>query len=167
MENSTNSMNKCSICSDQRTSESPEESDWTMYFEDFSVKNSREQYTYCSSGFETSSLVFDAANSLAGKRFDRSERGGSFSMAKSSKRSSFKKRKTNGALVDHDALEDTATSPLNSTTPEEKAVRFSGKLDERSTEVVGFVERDYCDCAGLKKRGLSLVPLSRIMNYFG
>ncbi|XP_040990170.1 vascular-related unknown protein 4-like [Juglans microcarpa x Juglans regia] len=175
MENSTNSMNKCtSICSDQRSaSESPEESGWTMYLDDFSVKNSREQYSYCSSGFENSSLVSDAANnSLAGKRSDRSEQGGSLSMVKSSNRSSFKKRKTKGALVDdHDALEDTASSPnLNSTTPaEEKAVRISVKIDERSTEVVGFVERDCCDCAEiLKKRpGLCLAPLSRIMNYFG
>lgn len=124
MENSTNSMNKCSICSDQRrTSESPDESGWTMYLEDFSVKNSREQYSYCSSGFENSSdLVSDPANnSLAGKRSDRSERGGSLSMVISSNRSSFKKMKTKGALVDdHDALEDTASSPnLNSTTPAE------------------------------------------------
>ncbi|XP_018822331.2 vascular-related unknown protein 4 [Juglans regia] len=167
-------MNKCSICSDQRrTSESPEESGWTMYLEDFSVKNSREQYSYCSSGFENSSLVSDAANnSLAGKRSERSERGGSLSMVKSRNRSSFKKRKTKGAFVDdHDALEDTASSPnLNSTTPaEEKAVRISGKIDERSsTEVVDFVERDCCDCAEiLKKRGFCLVPFSRIMNYFG
>jgi len=84
---------------------SPEESGWTVYFEDFLVNNNNneEEHSYCSSRFKSSSLVSDAA-SLAGKK----------SLDKiSSKRLSFKKRKTIGALVD-DALEDTASSPVSS-----------------------------------------------------
>jgi hypothetical protein len=101
MENSTNSMSKA-LSSNER---SPEESGWTVYFEDFLVNNNNneEEHSYCSSRFKSSSLVSDAA-SLAGKK----------SLDKiSSKRLSFKKRKTIGALVD-DALEDTASSPVSS-----------------------------------------------------
>jgi hypothetical protein len=93
MENSTNSMSKA-LSSNER---SPEESGWTVYFEDFLVNNNNneEEHSYCSSRFKSSSLVSDAA-SLAGKK----------SLDKiSSKRLSFKKRKTIGALVD-DALEN-------------------------------------------------------------
>jgi hypothetical protein len=105
MENSINSMSKA-LSSNERTSGSPEESGWTVYFEDFLVNNNQEHMTsrYCSSRFETSNSVVSDAASLIGKKK---------SMVKSSKRLSFKKRKTIGALVD-DALEDTASSPLSS-----------------------------------------------------
>lgn len=83
-----------------------------MYFEDLLANNNNE-YGYSSSGLESPSLVSDAA-SLAGKRYESIERDGSLAMVKSSsKRLSFKKRKAKGALVD-DALEDTASSPVNS-----------------------------------------------------
>lgn len=99
------------LSSHQRTSESAEESGWTMYFDDFSLGNNNE-HSRCSPGFESSSLVSDAA-SLAGKTSNSSHRGGNSSMVKSSKRLGFKKRKAAAALVD-DALEDTASSPVNS-----------------------------------------------------
>ncbi|KAK4576254.1 hypothetical protein RGQ29_026989 [Quercus rubra] len=146
MENSMNSMSKA-IISKEETSEPAEESGWTIY---------------SSLGLESPSLVSDAA-SLAGK---------------SSKRLSFKKRKAKGVLVD-DALEDTASSPVNSPKvcnlaemdmnairnnntgiSQEKSV--SGQIDERS----GPSGRD-SDCTELKNRGLCLVPLSMLVNYFG
>ncbi len=107
-----NSMSKA-LVSKERTSEPAEESGWTMYFEDLLVNNNNEN-SYSSSGVETASLVSDAA-SLAGKRYESIERHGGLAMVKSSsKRLSFKKRKTKGANLVDDALEDTASSPLNS-----------------------------------------------------
>ena len=83
-----------------------------MYFEDLLANNNNE-YSYSSLGLESPSLVSDAA-SLAGKRYESIERDGGLAMVKSSsKRLSFKKRKAKGVLVD-DALEDTASSPVNS-----------------------------------------------------
>ncbi|XP_059444629.1 vascular-related unknown protein 1-like [Corylus avellana] len=175
MENSINSMSKA-LSSNERTSGSPEESGWTVYFEDFLVNNNNEEHMmsrYCSSRFETSnSLVSDAA-SLIGKK----------SMVKSSKRLSFKKRKTIGALVD-DSLEDTASSPVSSpkvcnelnemnmkiakrsdnTEISQEKGSASGQIEERSE--VGFIGRD-SDCTELKKSGLCLVPFSMLINYFG
>ncbi|KAL4619258.1 hypothetical protein ACB092_06G067200 [Castanea dentata] len=174
MENSMNSTSKALI-SKERTSEPAEESGWTMYFEDLLANNNNE-YSYSSSGLESPSLVSDAA-SLAGKRYESIERDGSLAMVKSSsKRLSFKKRKAKGAFVD-DALEDTASSPVNSpkvcnlaemdmnairnnnTGISQEKSSVSGQIDERSG-------RD-SDCTELKKRGLCLVPLSMLVNYFG
>lgn len=100
MENSSvHSMTKA-LSSNETTSVSQDESGWTLYFEDFLLdNNNNEEHSYCSSD-----LVSDAA-SLAGKK--------STLIKRSSKRLSFKKRKTIGALVD-DALEDTASSPVSS-----------------------------------------------------
>ena len=107
-----NSMSKA-LVSKERTSEPAEESGWTMYFEDLLANNNNE-YSYSSLGLESPSLVSDAA-SLAGKRYESIERHGGLAMVKSSsKRLSFKKRKTKGANLVDDALEDTASSPLNS-----------------------------------------------------
>ncbi|XP_062170233.1 vascular-related unknown protein 4-like [Alnus glutinosa] len=166
MENSTNSMSKA-LSSNER---SPEESGWTVYFEDFLVNNNNneEEHSYCSSRFKSSSLVSDAASFAGKKSLDKI----------SSKRLSFKKRKTIGALVD-DALEDTASSPVsspkvcnlniakrnyNTEICQEKG-SASGQIEGRSTEM-GFIGRD-SDCTELKKRGLCLVPFSMLMNYFG
>ncbi|KAL0000907.1 hypothetical protein SO802_014688 [Lithocarpus litseifolius] len=174
MENSMNSMSKA-LTSKERTSEPAEESGWTMYFEDLLANNNNE-YNYSSSGLESPSLVSDAA-SLAGKGYESIERDWGLAMVKSSsKRLSFKKRKAKGALVD-EALEDTASSPVNSpkvcnldemdmnairnnnTGISQEKTSVSGQIDERSG-------RD-SDCTELKKRGLCLVPLSMLVNYFG
>ncbi|GMY31388.1 Lysine-specific demethylase [Fagus crenata] len=182
MENSMNSMSKA-LVSKERTSEPAEESGWTMYFEDLLVNNNNNnENSYSSSGVETASLVSDAA-SLAGKRYESIERHGGLAMVKSSsKRLSFKKRKTKGANLVDDALEDTASSPLNSPKvcePNEmdlNAIRnentgisqekrsASGQIYERSE--LGFIGRD-SDCTELKKKGLCLLPLSMVVNYFG
>ncbi|KAJ7981599.1 putative CTD small phosphatase-like protein 2 [Quillaja saponaria] len=131
--------------------ESPEESTWTMYLEDFSFNNSNNYGDYCSIS-STSSLLSDAASLAAHTtKFDNYN-----------KRLSFKKRKSNTkeALVDDD-LEDTASSPVNS--PKEKG-SGSGQIAERNE--LDFKGREK-DCIELKERGLCLVPLSMIVNYLG
>ena len=88
------------------SNESPEESGWTKYFEDFLAYN--KDHSSSPSGnydYGNSSLVSDAASSAAGTK--------KLSLEKTCKKLSFKKRKTKGAVVD-DALEDTASSPVSS-----------------------------------------------------
>ncbi|TKY66730.1 hypothetical protein E2542_SST09618 [Spatholobus suberectus] len=93
---------------------STEESGWTTYFDDFF--NNHVDSNKCSmslSGVACSSLVSDAA-SLVEKKIANSKQVEEFSVSKNATRSSFKKSKDiRTALID-DALEDTATSPLNS-----------------------------------------------------
>lgn len=99
------------------TSESPEESGWTTYFEDF-FNNRNIEDQECTMSFtgvdhSSSSLVSDAA-SLPAKKLADNGQAGEFPMNKSGNKSSFKKRKKiKTALVD-DTLEDTASSPVNS-----------------------------------------------------
>ncbi|KAH7860052.1 hypothetical protein Vadar_008610 [Vaccinium darrowii] len=113
MENSKTSMSKSNPPTTKEEELGDEESSWTSYFEDFLCNNNEHNSSF-SSGYESPSLVSDAASSCSvAKKF----------VEKTSKKSlSFKKRKTTkvGALVDidhdhHDhALEDTASSPVNS-----------------------------------------------------
>ncbi|KAJ7948467.1 putative CTD small phosphatase-like protein 2 [Quillaja saponaria] len=146
-------------------SESPEESSWTMYLEDFSFNNNTEHNCSISS---SSSLVSDAA-SLAAKNIDNRDPVVDLCVDHKSftkKRLSFQKRKTKSytkeaALVD-DALEDTASSPVNSP----KKGNGSGQTNDQRNEF-GFDGRDDGDRTELKKRGLCLVPLSMIVNYLG
>lgn len=96
------------------TNETPEESGWTMYFEDF-LANNREQISSPSGtdyGHGSSSMVSDAASS-AGKKLGGNDHVSVLSLEKRCQKLSFKKRKTKGAVVD-DALEDTASSPVTS-----------------------------------------------------
>ncbi|KAL7186480.1 hypothetical protein ACSBR2_028266 [Camellia fascicularis] len=164
MENSTTSMSK-PISPKSRTVDNSddEESSWTFYFEDFLCHNNNDEKSSFSSGYENPSLVSDAASAAAAKKFlDKDDQViGAFSWDRiSDKNLSFKKRKTKGGLV-NDALEDTASSPVNS--PKEKG-NTSGQTDERSE--LGIVGRD-SDYTDLKKRGLCLVPLSMLSNYLG
>lgn len=96
---------------------SNEESGWTTYFEDFSNNNNIDDNNQHKSSLSlsrvasSSSLVSDATSSLIEKNVahiveDEEE----VSVNKNGKESSFKKRKN----ITDDALEDTATSPLNS-----------------------------------------------------
>ncbi|KAH7546662.1 hypothetical protein FEM48_Zijuj01G0225400 [Ziziphus jujuba var. spinosa] len=187
MENSINSTGKSSSSTNTRRSydESPEESSWTMYFDDFLVHTSSTEHGSSSSCGESSSLISDAGSSVAKKlAAEKAEVVGLTMVDRGCSRLSFKKRKTKAAVVD-DALEDTATSPVNSPKvcnqrqleikPKEKGNTLisqergnsSGKMDERSDQV-GFMERENdCTETELKKKGLCLVPLSMVVNYLG
>ncbi|KAK9269148.1 hypothetical protein L1049_000917 [Liquidambar formosana] len=180
MEDSMNSMsNNQALSSKARPADSPEESGWTMYFEDF-LSNNNGNHGSFSSGHEISSLVSDAASSSVAKKVTQNEKAYGFTWGKRCKNLSFKKRKTKGVLVD-DALEDTASSPVNSPkicnldqldmNPKERDNKdtsqkggTSGDTDQRSE--LGSIGRD-SDSTKLKKKGLCLVPLSMLTNYLG
>ncbi|KAI8006152.1 hypothetical protein LOK49_LG07G03317 [Camellia lanceoleosa] len=185
MENSTTSMSK-PISPKSRTVDNSddEESSWTFYFEDFLCHNNNDEKSSFSSGYENPSLVSDAASAAAAKKFlDKDDQViGAFSWDRiSDKNLSFKKRKTKGGLV-NDALEDTASSPVNSpkvcclnqldmnqklkqnTDISEEKGNTSGQTDERSELAIVGRDSDYTE---LKKRGLRLVPLSMLSNYLG
>ncbi|KAI4334108.1 hypothetical protein L6164_018839 [Bauhinia variegata] len=128
-----------------------QDSGWTAYFEDLS-NNMEDGSSYSLGG---SSMVSDAASCAAWK-FSHSNHA--VSPPNPPKKLSFKKKRTKHILKD-DPLEDTASSPVNSP---------KGK---------GFTSDDYSElptddhknlyCTDLKKRGLCLVPLSMLVNYFG
>ncbi|GMN51510.1 hypothetical protein TIFTF001_020663 [Ficus carica] len=200
MENSTNiSMRKLGPNNSSKTIstrtdfQTPEESSWTTYFEDFLLQNHNEYSTsslMISSGFE-SSLISDAGSSANAKRFTDNEEIEKLSINRSCKRLSFKKRKTKEVNLLDDALEDTASSPVNSPKVfslsqqgvkpkenndvmknmfEDKLLgSTSGQIDERSREEQsGYnINGKGGDCTELKKRGLCLVPLSMLVNYLG
>ncbi|KAG2720993.1 hypothetical protein I3760_02G060300 [Carya illinoinensis] len=99
MENSlSSSINK--VVASKGTTNSPEESGWTTYFEDFS---SYEGHNSSNSSLHTSFVVLDAASPTARKN--------SNSNLKISKRLSFKKIRTKIDSFD-DSLEDTNNSPV-------------------------------------------------------
>ncbi|KAL5548277.1 hypothetical protein UlMin_003508 [Ulmus minor] len=188
MENSISSMSKA--LSSNTRNDSPEESSWTMYLEDFLLHNNEEKTinnSLISSSSCESSLI-SVTGSSAEKKLVRGnyEDNLRFSaLGRKCNRLSFKKRKTKEALVD-DALEDTASSPLNSpkvhnnliqldmkqkekddmNMSEERGRRTSGQIDERIDEETGFTGTE-SDFTELKKKGLCLVPLSMIVNYLG
>ncbi|KAF3453508.1 hypothetical protein FNV43_RR03948 [Rhamnella rubrinervis] len=169
----------------------PEESSWTMYFDDFLLHNSvaserDHQHSSFSSGCETSSLISDAGSSVANKNSAAQQYNDHEINVRLSvdSRRSFKKRKTKAAPAPHhvvhdDALEDTATSTVcnlisqqletkpkergNMDMSHEERGNSSGHINEKSDQV-GFVERE-SDYTGLKKKGLCLVPLSMVVNY--
>lgn len=100
--------------------DNPEESGWTMYFEDFWANNKEHNnstISFSSSCYDyksSSDLVSDAASSVGKKSIDN-DKAECFPLAKKTcKKLSFKKRKTTGGLILDDALEDTASSPVNS-----------------------------------------------------
>lgn len=95
------------------STESSEESGWTMYLEDFF--NNQKCSMSLSGVANSSSLVSDAASLARKNNIAGCKQAEEFnSVNKNGKRSSFKKRKNIiTALVD-DALEDTASSSLNS-----------------------------------------------------
>ncbi|OAY28544.1 vascular-related unknown protein 4 isoform X1 [Manihot esculenta] len=177
-----------------------EDSGWTTYLEDFFAKNNNNKQSNdingennCCLSYDneaTASLVSDAA-SLVMKKNDsvdyndnnsEQEAAAAVGSRFSYSRLSFKKRKTKGALVGDDALEDTASSPVNSpklnknTTQRENLGISSPSLQDKGrgstrqmedkSEDLGFIGRE-SDSTELKKRGLCLVPLSMVVNYFG
>ena len=92
---------------------SSEESGWTTYFDDFFNNHVDNKCSMPLSGVPCSSLVSDAA-SLVEKKVASAIQVEEFSLNKKSKRTSFKKRKDAITALIDDALEDTATSSLNS-----------------------------------------------------
>ncbi|KAK7262636.1 hypothetical protein RJT34_30211 [Clitoria ternatea] len=102
-----------------------EESGWTMYFDYFFNSHVDYDHHKCSSmslsgvACSSSSHVSGAA-SLVEKKLANTKQlvDEDFGMKKDGKKSSFKKRKDIITALIDDALEDTATSPLNG--PQEK-----------------------------------------------
>ncbi|KAK7290827.1 hypothetical protein RIF29_05550 [Crotalaria pallida] len=163
--------------------ESHEESGWTTYFEDFFNNQNiiDENRDECSMSSLSSSLVSDAA-SLAARKLAHTAGILEFPMTKNGTKNSlsFKKRKKiRTALVD-EALEDTASSPVNSPKvyfdnpffkeKQKEEIDFyqekgntSGQRDE--IKKLGLNNGKDGDCTELKKRGLCLVPLSMFVNY--
>ncbi|CAL8151553.1 unnamed protein product [Prunus armeniaca] len=115
---SMNSMMRKSLSSGNTRAtshESPEESSWTMYLEDFLTSNNDdgddgERSSFSSYGYENSSIISDAASAVTRKLSAINGEVLGFD-----NRSSFEfdRRKTKEDLLD-DALEDTASSPVNS-----------------------------------------------------
>ncbi|MBA0699509.1 hypothetical protein Goari_001139 [Gossypium aridum] len=165
-------MNSRSRSSDEN--ECPEESSWTLYFQDFSNKNTIDDLMNQNSSSILSHISHhtpDAACSAAGPlpSLDHT-------------RLSFKKRKIKGpssAFIDHD-LEDTATSPANSPKVYNLGNQFDKQKDDamgisqemkgsgsgKINDEVGFIEGENVGHK-LKKKGLCLVPLSMVLHYLG
>ncbi|XP_057950804.1 vascular-related unknown protein 4-like [Malania oleifera] len=195
MERSLDSMSRADLSSEARTSAAPsdEESGWTIYFEDFLNNNNKKGQMTSSvhadddhhhyHQYESSSLVSDATSYAAKTKYAHKDvkvpAGRGLSL---DSKLSFKKRKTKRPLADDDALEDTASSPVNSPkvynlkkldmdlkekdNMEDISMErgsASRQMDEKSEEF-GFVGRDG-DCRDLKKRGLCVVPLSLLASY--
>ncbi|KAI4334107.1 hypothetical protein L6164_018839 [Bauhinia variegata] len=151
-----------------------QDSGWTAYFEDLS-NNMEDGSSYSLGG---SSMVSDAASCAAWK-FSHSNHA--VSPPNPPKKLSFKKKRTKHILKD-DPLEDTASSPVNSPKVGDQLnsnKMISRKIDDQLDGSMGkgFTSDDYSElptddhknlyCTDLKKRGLCLVPLSMLVNYFG
>ncbi|CAI8592763.1 unnamed protein product [Vicia faba] len=157
-----------------------EESGWTSYFEDFSKHI---EPSYCSSSLGGSSLVSDAASCAAWKFSHKNHVTNSPNL---SKKLSMKKTRTKHISHD-DSLEDTASSPVNSprVTGMNSREMMSRKIEDQfdvsrgkgfKSERYPKVETNDCDinfngknvdCTGLEKKGLCLVPMSMLVNYYG
>ncbi|KAF2285817.1 hypothetical protein GH714_008247 [Hevea brasiliensis] len=180
-----------------------------MYFEDFFAQKNKKktningENSCFSYDNETSSLVSDAASLVMKKENDSVDKddntneeaaaaavGLSINSRFNYSRLSFKKRKTKGALLADDALEDTASSPVNSpkiydlimmkrlnksTKQGENMdiIPSSPSLQEKEgrgptrqiEEDLGFTGKESAS-AELKKKGLCLLPLSMVVNFF-
>lgn len=100
------------------TQESPEESSWTMYLQDFLISSNHEddhddRSSFSSYDYESCSIISDAASSVARKSSTIKGEVLGFGADGGYIKSSFMiKRKPKEAVLD-DALEDTASSPVN------------------------------------------------------
>lgn len=157
-----------------------EESGWTSYFEDFSKDI---EPSYCSSSLGGSSLVSDAASCAAWKFSHKNHVRNSPNL---SKKISLKKSRTK-QISEDDPLEDTASSPVNSPKVSDMnpTTIISRKIDDQldgsrdngfKSEHCQKLQTNDCDlnfngknieCADLKNRGLCLVPMSMLVNYYG
>ncbi|XP_027911290.1 vascular-related unknown protein 1-like isoform X1 [Vigna unguiculata] len=129
---------------------SSEESGWTTYFDDFFNNHVDNKCSMPLSAVASTSLVSDAA-SLVDKKVVSAIQVQEFSVNQKSKITSFKKRKDALTAFIDDALEDTATSSLNS--PKEKG-NISGQQNEQN-EMSSKARNS--DCTESKKIGLCLI----------
>nr|GMD53211.1 Lysine-specific demethylase [Ipomoea batatas] len=163
MENSVFSSSSAP-CSKPNTPHSPEESSWTMYFQEF---NDNDEHTsFSSSPYEkTDHTLASHASSLAPQEL-------------SNYHDNRKKpwRNLIGVAVD-DELEDTASSPVNS--PKVSHINHQGKGNfsvskgkggdsgQNEMDARGRDDGEPTDESDLKKKGLCLVPMSMITKYIG
>ncbi|XP_027172615.1 vascular-related unknown protein 4-like isoform X2 [Coffea eugenioides] len=167
MENSVTSRNKAlsSSNNEKTTEDSPEESSWTFYLQDFQCDHHDHDntgsvsYNSCES---CPSLVSDAFSSAARKAPDDIEAAVFASARSNCKNLSFKRRKAKASAVlnDHD-LEDTASSPVNS--PKANVCRKNSTAEAAGSAA----HEEKNNQSELKKRGLCLAPVSTLTNYFG
>ncbi|KAM7277330.1 hypothetical protein ACFE04_019196 [Oxalis oulophora] len=149
MEKFMGAMSKVS-CNKKNSINNREESGWTMYLKDFSPKNDEVHYNIEEDEmYDYSSLSSTTLISGYSKR-----------KLTIKTRINTKKGSTNKVILDDD-LEDTASSPL--ATPKKGNTSTCTK---RNYDEIGYLGRER-DCTELKKRGLCLVPLSLVSNYFG
>ncbi|XP_071906331.1 vascular-related unknown protein 4-like isoform X2 [Coffea arabica] len=189
MENSVTSRNKAlsSSNNEKTTEDSPEESSWTFYLQDFQCDHHHDHdntgsvsYNSCES---CPSLVSDAFSSAARNAPDDIEAAVFASARSNCKNLSFKRRKAKASAVlnDHD-LEDTASSPANSpkvsslnqlnhTRNDKDNINVSEanvcRKNSTAEEAGSAAHEEKNNQSELKKRGLCLVPVSTLTNYFG
>ncbi|XP_042410549.1 vascular-related unknown protein 1-like isoform X2 [Zingiber officinale] len=156
-----------------------EESGWTTYFEDFMASEERRRAAGgSSSGVAVgNSMISDAASCVSRKTGQPPAPAACIEVSDKYKNLSLRRRKGRRLLED-DALEDTASSPVNSPKVNNLSATSSKKDDNRDTDLDGvgrgndpemkevvngfdFGERT-SECVELRKRGLCLVPLSVI-----
>ncbi|EOA12755.1 hypothetical protein CARUB_v10028479mg [Capsella rubella] len=165
------SMNNAFITSKHETTtftddQAPEESSWTMYFEDFFEASS----SIVDVGDCSSSSISDAASFVATKKtLNVSKQHGSINYSMNFKRT--RNREIPFGRHHHD-LEDTASSPSHSPNVNsmmnllDNNTRHGGCLvcDDTINEKRESAVENQVD---LKKKGLCLVPLSMVTNYLG
>ncbi|KAK4354093.1 hypothetical protein RND71_026287 [Anisodus tanguticus] len=175
-------------CKDATNDDTPEESGWTTYLEDFSM-NQRDNYSSCNNSddsFCSPSLLSDAASHAAWRNCNQLVQNASSPMGGSPflKRLNLKKQRKNKKISDPD-LEDTASSPVNSPKvssfkkimdincrTENSSGYFlgneggSGKSQEMTIEKnsTSFDGKRYME---LKKKVLCMVPWSMLVNHQG
>ncbi|XP_074356947.1 vascular-related unknown protein 4-like [Apium graveolens] len=157
---------KETICDDQDS----EESGWTSYFDDFFSNQKQEQYSGDSN--DNNILVSDAASFVVDhvKFHQTGQQIPSTSiMPKFSKKLDLKRPSTNEKFLHDGSLDDTASSPVNSPriVQEEEAIPdlpLDQGSDERTCEIV--MEGEKNDCTNMRKRGLSLFSMPKILNVF-
>ncbi|GAA0155933.1 hypothetical protein LIER_43336 [Lithospermum erythrorhizon] len=189
METSMDSLMITSSSQEKRedNNNSLEESSWTFYIQDFLCENdtgnnksslsSSSNNNSCYDEIRASSAVQISNYQNDGRlnvNYERSKRNNNNNKKKNSRK---RKVFNQGASMDDD-LEDTASSPLNSPNKVSYMKDFEMKQKELSNAYLEEVERkrsssrkfdvgeDNGDITELKKRGLCLVPLSSVANYF-
>ncbi|KAG2299371.1 hypothetical protein Bca52824_035843 [Brassica carinata] len=168
------SMKKAFITSKHETTrfssdQTPEESSWTMYFEDFFESSS----SIVDVGEFSSSSVSDAMSFVATKKtLNISKQEGSNS---SNKFSTEKTRNREIPFGRHHDLEDTASSPSRSPNVYsmmnllDNTRHGGGVVGENTNNVKGesAVQNQGGLSVDLKQKGLCLVPMSMVTNFLG
>ncbi|XP_074577886.1 uncharacterized protein LOC141834448 [Curcuma longa] len=170
---------------DASSSSCDEESGWTTYFEDFMASEERRRAAVgSSSGVAVgNSMISDAASCVSRKTGQPPPAAAAACIEVSEKYKNLSLSRRKGRrLLEDDALEDTASSPVNSPKVTNLSATSSKKDDNRDTDLqdgvgrgndpetkeflngVDFGERT-SECAELRKSGLCLVPLSVIDDF--